>query len=60
MLTRSPTRLPTPVALSNTSRSGTPPQNSNTALRPSHTHSDVSPQKHWASDTFEKGNVTTR
>lgn len=60
MLTRSPTRLPTPVALSKTSLGGTPPQNSNTALRPSQTHSEVSPQKHCASDTLEKGNVATR
>lgn len=56
----SPTRLPTPAALSNTSLVGTPPQNSNTAFRPSHTHSEVSPQKHCASETLEKGKVTTR
>ena len=60
VLTTWPTLLPTPVALSNTNRVGTPPQNSNTAFRPSQTHSDVSPQKHCASDTLENGKVTTR
>lgn len=51
---------PTPVALSNTSLVGTPPQNSKTAFSPSQTHSEFSPRKHWAKETLENGNVTTR
>ena len=58
-LTRPLARLPTPVALPSTRRGATP-QNSNTALRPSRMHSDVSPRKRRACDAFEKGSVATR
>lgn len=58
-LTRPPARLLTPVALPS-ARRGATPQNSNTALRPSRTHSDVSPRKRRAGDAFEKGSVATR
>lgn len=51
----SPIRLPTPVALSKTSLAGTPPQNSNTAPRPSQTHSEVSPQKHCEAIRWRRG-----
>ena len=60
MLVASPARRPTPVALSNTSRKGTPPQSPEIAFSPSQTHSEFSPQKHWAKGTSENGDVTTR
>lgn len=46
--------------MSNASLVGTPPQSTNTAFRPSRTHSEASPQKHCASETLEKGKVATR
>ena len=53
MLMASPTRRPTPVALSNTSRKGTPPQNSKIAFSPSRTIPKTlksqTPKSAWAS-----------
>ncbi len=54
------TRRPTPVALSNTMREGTPPANLNTVRSPWQTHSAFSPGKTWAMPMFEQGNVSTK
>lgn len=50
---------PTPVALSNTRRRGTPPRCSNTFFRPWETRSAFWPGNSCARPTFEYGNETT-
>ena len=54
------TLLPTPVALSNTIRCGTPPMCRKMAMRPSHTHSAVVPPNTWNQPMLDCGNESTR
>ena len=54
------TLLPTPVALSNTIRCGTPPMCRKMAMRPSHTHSAVVPPNTWNQPMLDWGNASTR
>lgn len=58
--TASPTRLPTPAALSSTILDGTPPTCSITRLNPSHTHSAFSAGNSRARPALEYGNMTTK
>lgn len=58
--TRPQTLRPTPVALSNTMRVGTPPAYPNICLSAWHTHSAFSPGKTWARPTLEQGNAITK
>ena len=58
--TSSQTRLPTPVALSNTMREGTPPMYSKAEASPWQTHSAVSPPNTCAMPTLEYGNDSTK
>ena len=58
--TASPTLRPTPAALSNTMRLGTPATCSNMLRSAWHTHSAFSPGNTWAMPTLEYGKVMTK